>query len=91
MSAQWKLSGNAETVNWNDIVSTGRAYADNLINEPAVSKIMHEMADEIVRRRIEVVSLRFTKEEQEAIGHAASQLRGTRHARTLLDLLERTK
>ena len=48
---QYLLSGNAENVDWNDIAEAGRAYADNLLGEPAVSKIMHAMADEIARLR----------------------------------------
>ena len=48
---QYLLSGNAENVDWKDIADAGRAYADNLLGEPAVSKIMHAMADEIERLR----------------------------------------
>lgn len=45
------FSGNAENVDWSDIAMTGRAYADNLVGEEAVSKVMHLMADEIEKLR----------------------------------------
>lgn len=51
MTQQWQLSGNAESVDWSDLAMAGRAYADNLVGEPAVSKVMHMMADEIERLR----------------------------------------
>ena len=54
MAKQWALSGNAESVDWSDIAESGRAYADNLIGEPGVSKLMHMMADEIDRLRGEL-------------------------------------
>ena len=54
MTRQWALSGNAENVDWSDIAESGRAYADNLIGEPCVSKLMHMMADEIDRLRGEL-------------------------------------
>lgn len=47
----YELSGRAEGVDWSDIAESGRAYADNLLGEPAVSKVMHAMADEIERLR----------------------------------------
>lgn len=50
-SKQWALSGNAENVDWSDIAQAGRAYADNLVGEPVISKFMHIMADEIERLR----------------------------------------
>ena len=54
MTRQWALSGNAGNVDWSDIAESGRAYADNLIGEPGVSKMMHMMADEICRLRGEL-------------------------------------
>lgn len=54
MAKQWELSGNAEAVDWGDIAQSGRAYADNLVGEPGVSKLMHMMADEIDRLRGEL-------------------------------------
>lgn len=45
------FSGNAEGVDWQDIAMAGRAYADNLVGEPGISKVMHMMADEIDRLR----------------------------------------
>lgn len=51
MNKQWELSGNAENIDCTDIAVAGRAYADNLIGEPNVSKLMHAMADEIVQLR----------------------------------------
>lgn len=58
MTHQWQLSGNAESVDWSDLAMAGRAYADNLVGEPAVSKVMHMMADEIERLRSENASNR---------------------------------
>lgn len=58
MTKQWQLSGNAESVDWSDLAMAGRAYADNLVGEPAVSKVMHMMADEIERLRSENASHR---------------------------------
>jgi len=45
------FSGNAKGVDWQDIAMAGRAYADNPVGEPGVSKVMHMMAYEIDRLR----------------------------------------
>ena len=45
------FSGNAEGVDWQDIAMAGRAYADNLVGEPGISRVMHLMADEIEKLR----------------------------------------
>lgn len=68
MAKQWALSGNAENVDWSDTAESGRAYADNLIGEPVISKVMHMMADEIER-------LRLTDAEREAVEWVIGQRR----------------
>lgn len=50
-SPLYALSGNAEHVDWTDVATAGRAYADNLLNEPTITEVMHRMADEIERLR----------------------------------------
>lgn len=65
MTDQWKLAGNDENVDWTDLAVSGRAYADNLVGEPAVSKIMHSMADEIELLR----GYRDEAESDAAIAH----------------------
>lgn len=47
----YELSGRAENVDWSDVAMAGRAYADNIVGEPAVTAAMHRMADEIDRLR----------------------------------------
>lgn len=54
----YELSGRAEGVDWSDVAAAGRAYADNIVGEPAVTAAMHSMADEIDRLRAEVERLR---------------------------------
>lgn len=94
------FSGNAENVDWSDIAMTGRAYADNLINEPTISQIMHKLADEIERRRLTdaerefLQNLRDAYEEltrQTGYVNAASQKEARTFADLIGGLLERTK
>lgn len=47
----YELSGRAENVDWSDVAMAGRAYADNIVGEPALTAAMHRMADEIDRLR----------------------------------------
>ena len=58
--AMYELSGRAEAVDWSDVAMAGRAYADNIVGEPALTEAMHRMADEIAR-------LRLTEAEREAV------------------------
>lgn len=76
MTKQWELSGNAENVDWSDIAMAGRAYADNLIGEPGVSKMMHMMADEICRLNGRPLfrSPSLTTEERDALEWASKTL-----------------
>ena len=89
-SNQWELSGNAENVDWNDIAQAGRAYADNLVGEPGISKFMHIMADEIER-------LRPRPDEREALTYVCSNVlpdgsrEGDDALYSLRNLRERTK
>jgi hypothetical protein len=62
----YELSGQAEGVDWTDVAMAGRAYADNVVGEPAITAAMHRMADEIER-------LRLTDAEREAIDWAARE------------------
>jgi len=73
-----------------DHAAIGRVYADNLLGEPAVSRCLHAMADEIERLRsggacphvrgtvTQHCSLNFTiaDAEREAIERAAFALNG---------------
>jgi hypothetical protein len=38
-------------IDWDDVAAAGRIYADNLAGEPAVSRLMRLMADEIDKLR----------------------------------------
>lgn len=67
MTQQWQLSGNAESVDWSDLAMAGRAYADNLVGEPAVSKIMHMMADEIERLRTVIRPEPYAKSDEKRV------------------------
>lgn len=67
MTQQWQLSGNAESVDWSDLAMAGRAYADNLVGEPAVSKIMHMMADEIGRLRTVIRPESYAKSDEKCV------------------------
>lgn len=67
MTQQWQLSGNAESVDWSDLAMAGRTYADNLIGEPSVSKIMHMMADEIERLRAAIRPESYAKNDEKRV------------------------
>lgn len=67
MTQQWQLSGNAESVDWSDLAMAGRAYADNLVGEPAVSKIMHMMADEIERLRTVIRPESYARSDEKCV------------------------
>lgn len=67
MTQQWQLSGNAENVDWSDLAMAGRAYADNLVGEPAVSKVMHMMADEIERLRSVIRPESYAKSDEKRV------------------------
>lgn len=99
-SPLYALSGNAENVDWTDIAETGRAYADNLIGEPGITKLMHLMADEIERLRLTdaerefLQNLRGAYEElanQTGYVNAAAQKEAREHAVLLKSLLEKHK
>jgi hypothetical protein len=80
-TAMYELSGRAENVDWSDVAMAGRAYADNIVGEPAVTAAMHRMADEIDRlrslTRFQDGVIRsgdtacLTQAEREAVGRAA--------------------
>lgn len=69
-SRQWRLSGNAEFVDWSDLAESGRAYADNLIGETAISELIHIMADELDRLRLAAT---LSPQERTAVSHAAAE------------------
>jgi hypothetical protein len=87
-----------------DHAAIGRVYADNLLGEPAVSRCLHAMADEIERLQgggacphvrgtvTQHCSLNFTltETEREAIEWAMEEASTCRFA-TLRKLLERLK
>ena len=79
----YELSGRAECVDWSDIAKAGRAYADNLLGEPAVSKVMHAMADEIER-------LRNLLEQREQSQNTQDQQPRTKEAATMSETDERS-
>ena len=83
----YELSGRAENVDWSDVAMAGRAYADNIVGEPAVTAAMHRMADEIDRlrslTRFQDRVIRsgdtacLTDAEREAVRFALGRLYGT--------------
>jgi hypothetical protein len=91
----YELSGQAEGVDWTDVAMAGRAYADNVVGEPAITAAMHRMADEIERLRLTEPEREAVETSFDALQYAADELglgQGDcdRLAATLRGLLERT-
>jgi hypothetical protein len=86
----YELSGQAEGVDWTDVAMAGRAYADNVVGEPAITASMHRMADEIERLRLTDAE-RFVLREVMDIYAGEDDVKSNEIAAVIDRLLERTK